>query len=71
MTNIQRLAKDGNKNHRLFAATIVDFMHSQGFYGRLYESVNGLTDEAYTDLYDTLEQQAFKDALDVVLWLEC
>ena len=36
MTNIQKLAAEGNKNHRIFAATIVDLMNSQGFYGRLY-----------------------------------
>ena len=39
MNNIQKLATNGNKNHRIFAATVVDLMNSQGFYGRLYRSV--------------------------------
>lgn len=31
MNNIQKLAANGNKNHRIFAATVVDLMNSQGF----------------------------------------
>ena len=34
MNNIQRLAQEGNKNHRIFTATVIDLMQSQGFYGR-------------------------------------
>jgi hypothetical protein len=33
------LAATNNKNHKLFTAAIVDLMNSQGFYGRLYRSV--------------------------------
>lgn len=71
MTNIQKLAAEGNKSHRIFAATIIDLMNSQGFYGRLYRSVNEMDDERYDQLYDLLSKQNFKDPLDVVLWLEC
>ncbi len=71
MSNIQKLAANGNKNHRLFAATIVDLMHSQGFYGRLYRAVNEMDDIDYSTLYSELENQHFNDTLDVVLWLEC
>lgn len=71
MSNIQKLAANGNKNHRLFAATIVDLMHSQGFYGRLYRAVNEMDDTDYSTLYSELENQHFNDTLDVVLWLEC
>ena len=71
MNNIQKLATNGNKNHRIFAATVVDLMNSQGFYGRLYRSVNEMDSDRYEQLYDLIGQQDFKDPLDVVLWLEC
>ena len=71
MSNIQRLAEEGNKNHKLFASTIVDLMPSQGFYGRLYRAVNELSNDGYDTLYKQLEQQNFNDTVDVVLWLEC
>ena len=70
MSNIQRLAATGDKNHRLFASTIVDLMNSQGFYSRLYMIVNGLSENGYNTLYTQLAQQHFNDSLDVVLWLE-
>lgn len=71
MNNVQRLAKEGNKNHRLFAATIIDLMNSQGFYGRLYRAINGLSETAYSELFEELKQQQFNDTLDVVFYLEC
>jgi len=71
MSNIQRLAADGNKSHKLFAATIIDLMNSQGFYSRLYRAVNELDDESYENLFAQLENQNFNDTLDVVFWLEC
>ena len=71
MNNIQKLATNGNKNHRIFAATIVDLMNSQGFYGRLYRSVNEMDGDRYEQLYDLIGKQDFKDPFDVVLWLEC
>ena len=48
--------------------------HSQGFYGRLLEEI------LYTQVYEpekfeafkeTIEDQNFKDPLDVVLYFEC
>ena len=54
MTNIQRLAAEGTKNHRIFAATVIDLMLSQGFYGRLYRSVNEMDEERYEQLYELL-----------------
>ena len=71
MNNIQKLATNGNKNHRIFATTIIDLMTSQGFYGRLYRSVNEMDGDHYEQLCDIIEKQDFKDPLDVVLWLEC
>ncbi len=71
MSNIQRLAAEGNKSHKLFAATIVDLMNSQGFYGRLYRAVNEMNEDEYSALYEQLAVQNFNDSVDVVLWLEC
>ncbi len=71
MSNIQRLAAEGEKSHRIFTATIVDLMYSQGFYGRLYRSINEMDDDNYTALYDQLSRQNFNDTLDVIYWLEC
>jgi hypothetical protein len=71
MTNIQKLAAEGNKNHRILAATVVDLMNSQGLYGRLYRSINELDDDRYEQFFELISKQNFKDSLDVVLWLEC
>ncbi len=71
MSNIQRLAAEGNKSHKLFASTIVDLMSSQGFYGRLYRAVNEMNEDEYSALYEQLNKQNFNDSVDVVLWLEC
>ena len=71
MNNIQRLAEEGNKNHKIFASTIIDLMTSQGFYGRLYRAINGLSESGYAELFEELKKQKFNDTLDVVLYLEC
>ena len=71
MNNIQKLAAEGSKNHRIFATTVIGLMHSQGFYGRLYRSVNEMDNSRYEQLYELIGKQDFKDPLDVVLWLEC
>ena len=55
----------------LFGDTVIDLMNSQGFYGRLYRSVNEMDGDRYEQLCDLIEKQDFKDPLDVVLWLEC
>ena len=55
----------------IFAATVVDLMNSQGFYGRLYRSINELDDDRYEQFFELIGEQNFKDSLDVVLWLEC
>jgi hypothetical protein len=62
---------NGTQNERLFAGTILTMMSSQGFYCRLCETVNDLDEEGLAVLCETLNQQEFKDTLDVVIWLEC
>lgn len=70
MSNLQRLATAENNNQRLFAKTINTMRNSQGFYSRLYQTINQLSEEGYRDLTALLDQQNFKDSVDVVLWLE-
>lgn len=70
MNNIQKLAANGNRNHRIFAATIVDLKNSQGFYSRLYQSVNEMDDMEYNDLFEHIRKQNFHEPLDVIFWLE-
>ena len=67
MNNIQKLVMKGNLNHRLSVANLKD---SQGFYSRLFASVNELDEDGYNRLYALLDGQDFHDTLDVVLWLE-
>ena len=62
---------NGTQNERLFAGTILQFISSQGFYCRLCETVNDLDEGGFAVLCETLNQQEFKDTLDVVMWLEC
>ena len=70
MTNIQKLATAENKNQNLFAQTIMTLKNSQGFYSRLYQSVNELDEDGYDNLAEMLGEQDFNDSVDVVLWLE-
>lgn len=43
---------------------------SQGYYGRLYDALTNGTDEAEYALQE-MEEQNFKDAVDMIMWLEC
>jgi len=54
--------------------TIKELARSQGFYGRLLESILELRrydPEGYEDLVEELEKQNFQDKLDLILFLEC
>lgn len=47
---------------------------SQGFYGRLYRSIEELAEndpDTYDEFVAELENQNFKDSLDVVFYFEC
>ena len=43
---------------------------SQGFYGRLYDTLTNGSDEAENYL-DYLESQNFSDVVDMVMFIEC
>lgn len=43
---------------------------SQGFYGRLLESITELSDEKYKELTELWEGKNFADDLDFILYIE-
>ena len=53
---------------------IKDLSHSKGLYSRLYQSLNELAEndpEKYDSLMEHLQQQHFKDHVDLVMYFEC
>lgn len=44
---------------------------SQGFYGRLLREIDEADEEARENFWKELEEQNFKDAVDVILFMEC
>ena len=42
---------------------------SQGFYGRLYDSLTDGSEQA-DEFLNTMEEQNFGDVVDMVMWLE-
>ena len=71
MTNMQKLNNSENKNYKLFAQTILNYMNSQGFYNRLHKNINEMNDAQFEGLEKILDQENFTDILDVVFFLEC
>lgn len=49
---------------------IQDLAMSQGFYGRLLENIEAMSEEDREDYLDNLEQQCFVDVVDLVIYLE-
>lgn len=43
---------------------------SQGFYGRLLEQIDYVDEEAREAFLSDLESRNFKDAVDLVMWIE-
>ena len=70
MSNLEKMKKDGNKNHYMFARTIEDLSTSQGRYSRLFNAVNNLSEDGYITLFNQIKETNFKDPVDVILWLE-
>lgn len=61
------------KSFRILFNTIKDLRHSQGFYGRLYASLMKdikYNKENISDFLNNNELPKFKDALDVIMYLE-
>ena len=51
-------------------ATIKDLAQSQGSYGRLLQDLENMPKELYNIVMADLEAQNFKDAVDLVMYIE-
>ena len=52
-------------NKEQILEAIRELAKSQGFYGRLLEGIR-----EHKEILDKLEQQNFKDSVDMVMWIE-
>lgn len=52
-------------------ATLKGLACSQGFYGRIVQSIEEMDDEKRDALMTMLEKQNFKNPLDLVMFFEC
>jgi hypothetical protein len=58
-------------NYELFISTVESLKHSQGFYSRIAEQVNNMSDDERAELEEQLnELPQFKDSVDVIMYLE-
>ena len=55
-------------NYELFFNTIKTLSNSQGYYGRLLNTLINMDEDERLELIDNLP--IFNDAVDVVMWLE-
>lgn len=72
--NKQNLNKEGYFSKDTILHFIYNLSQSQGFYSRLYNILMELKDECiedYNEIMDNLENQKFKDVLDIVFYFEC
>jgi hypothetical protein len=49
---------------------IKDLAKSQGFYGRLLNDIENMSDGEFAYFKEVLEEQNFKDAVDLIIYLE-
>ena len=71
MTKFEQLGENSNdESVSLFIDTVWALKDVQGFYGRVYNAINDMSDEQLWELQKELEKQKFKDRFDVILWLE-
>ena len=50
--------------------TIKSLASSQGLYSRLYRDLMALDEEKYNEVMTELESQNFKDAVDLIMFIE-
>ena len=55
-------------NYKLFFNTIKTLSNSQGFYGRLLNTLINMNEDERLELINSLP--TFNDVVDVVMWLE-
>ena len=68
LKNIGRVKK--MKTIKDLFALCESLKYSQGFYGRLLEQLNALTDEDYAIFDKTIQDANLETDLDLILWLE-
>ena len=49
---------------------IKELAQSQGFYGRLLRDIENMSDGEFAYFKEVLEEQNFKDAVDLIIYLE-
>lgn len=59
-----------NKSWEVFINTIETLSTSQGFYSRLKKQIKELNSDDLKQVQDEIYRQSFKDAVDVILYLE-
>ena len=47
-----------------------DLSMSQGFYGRILDSIDSMDDDQRAAFWDAMESQDFQDPVDVILFME-
>lgn len=57
-------------NREQILSTFRSLAHSQGFYGRLLEQIDSVDEETREAFLSDLESRNFKDAVDLVMWIE-
>ena len=62
------IEQNKQNNYELFYNTIKSLSYSQGSYGRLLNSLTNMNEDERLELINNLP--TFKDAVDVVMWLE-
>lgn len=57
-------------NRNDIVAIIESLAMSQGFYGRLYNSIAEMSEDDRNAWFEMLEEKGFKDDLDFILYIE-
>lgn len=62
------IEQNKQNNYELLFNTVKSLSNSQGYYGRLLNSLVNMNEDKRLELINNLP--TFKDAVDVVMWLE-
>lgn len=57
-------------NREQILATFRSLAASQGFYGRLLDQIDSVDEETREAFLSDLESRNFRDAVDLVMWIE-
>lgn len=65
---IETLTKEQSDNYNLLLNTVETLKHSQGFYGRVFNTIINLSENELCELIKSLPK--FNDRIDVILYFE-